>query len=115
MIATPEQLRPVVRELAQLFVQAVRDELASLAPNTKPDVLTPLQVAREIKRSPATVRSWCKSGLLGRDMRQPGSNSPQWSITRSELNEFLKSTPAPQRPTKRTRRKAEPDVIEFFS
>lgn len=79
------------------------------------EVLTPPQVAKEIGRSPATVRAWCAAGLLGRDVRQLNSERPLYSITREELREFLKSGKAENKPrAKRNRRGKDPDVIEFF-
>jgi hypothetical protein len=108
-------LQPLVRELAKMLVDEVRSILADDR-ETKEEFLTPAQAAAEIGRSPTTVRGWCKAGLLGRKVSQPGSKRDQFLIVRDELKEFLSSR-APEAPAapRRQRKKREPGVIEFFS
>lgn len=45
----------------------------------KDDELTPLEVAREFKVSPATVRRWEESGVLAPTRRLPGSGHRRYS------------------------------------
>ena len=106
-------LKPFIRELAQLLVDEVRDILAT-ANSSKIDVLTPPQVAKEIGKSNTTVRRWCKTGLIGKKVSRPGASRDQYLIHRDQLNEFLKSGEPVKTKARRSRRKKDPDVIEFF-
>jgi hypothetical protein len=108
-----EPMRPILRELAVMLVDELRNVLADEG-SAKLDILTPAKVAKEIGRSPATVRGWCESGLLGKDVRQQGSKRPQWAITREQLNQFMQAGQRTEKPSRRTRQKRNPEVIEFF-
>ncbi len=57
---------------------------------TEDDELTPAQVAKELKVSPATVRRWEKAGVLAPSRRLPGSRHRRYS--RAAVEELQRKT-----------------------
>lgn len=66
------------------------------------DTLTPRAVAKLLKKSPDAVLAWIKSGEL-RASNLGNGRKPRWTVTKDDLNEFLKSKqpPKPEPPKKR--------------
>ena len=88
-------LQPVMRELAKLLVQALREELA--ADVGKSDTMLPADVAKELKVSPRKVYKWIETGVLPAiDLNPAGSKRPRYSIERSDFEALRKRLkPAP--------------------
>jgi hypothetical protein len=99
-------LQPIVRELAKMFVDAVRDELANVLPNGKGDAMLPADIAKDLRVSPKKVYDWIESGRLRAiDLNPPNAKRPRWSIARADVEAFRKSLqPTPKAP--RTPRRA---------
>lgn len=55
----------------------------------KPDILDPVQVAKEAKVSPDTVRNWIRTKQL-RATNIGNKERARWKIQRSELERFLR-------------------------
>ena len=109
-MATEESTRLFIAETAEAVASIV---LADLRRAPQPDYLTPADVATMLKTSPETVLRWIrKCELRASNLNKPGTR-PRWIIERSAVSEFLKKR-EPQPPQKRTRRKQDAGVIEYF-
>lgn len=85
-------LQPLVRDLAKLLVDAIRDQLATLVPSDKSDAMLPADVARVLKVSPRKVYGWIETKRLKASNLNPsGSKRPRYSIERADFEAFRQS------------------------
>jgi hypothetical protein len=98
-------LRPVVHEIARMFVDELRGILANESVSTS-DSMLPSDVAKTMKVSPKRVYAWIETGQLRAiNLNPANAKRPRWSIDRSDLETFRKSLqPTPRAP--RTARRA---------
>jgi excisionase family DNA binding protein len=78
-------------------------------------VLTPPQVAKQLGVDPSTVIGWIRTRELKASNVGKGGQRPRYRIQQADLGAFMrKRQPAEKPAVRKSRRKHDDDVIEFF-
>ena len=86
----------ILHQLLELQRQVI-ERLEGLGRQNSQSWYSPAEIARLIRRRPATVRGWCRTGQLAARKRMLGrGNKLEWEVSADELQRFRDHGLAPR-------------------